>query len=439
MVPGDSPFVGVGQIERAGHDVEEAAWVRQRPVAVRDSFRDPHEKVLPVAGHQDLRPEIGGRVLPDVQQDELRLVRVRAEPDVLLLQVVVQSLDVVLGVHDREIDLGHGEVVEERRERFRPGMVCPRPVDLLEEPAVVDEAGQPVDLDPGDRPWLLVRLRPPDELGANRVHGELGGRGIAHRISSWARILARRGVLRFLRAMLERIVPVSSGKGGVGKTTVAVNLALSLSRYAPTILVDLDTGTSSVRNSIGVPVSHDLYHFFRKGRPLSDCITQLPDAWDPAGLYRNFGFVAGPMHLIEEITNFNEEKKRTLSEAINALPATWVVLDMKAGVDAHVIDFLPYANSGILVFTPHLPSATLAASDIVKAILFRKLRIVFAPHSPFFDGVAEPGKMTRLVNELLDQVEDVYETALPNLDAFLADLATSLGPHPLLHRLTRTI
>jgi ATPases involved in chromosome partitioning len=155
--------------------------------------------------------------------------------------------------------------------------------------------------------------------------------------------------------MPKRIIPVSSGKGGVGKTTVATNFALSLSRVAPTILVDLDTGTSSVRNSIGVPVAHDLYHFFRKGRRLDECVTRLPESWDPDGLYRGFGFVAGPLHLIEEVTNFGPEKKARLCEAINELPADYVVLDMKAGLDANVVDFLPWSNSGILVFTPHLP------------------------------------------------------------------------------------
>ena len=75
---------------------------------------------------------------------------------------------------------------------------------------------------------------------------------------------------------MKRIVTVSSGKGGVGKTTFAVNFALSLATAAPTILVDLDTGTSSVRNGIDAPVGRDLYHFFRKNALLSDCVTTLP-------------------------------------------------------------------------------------------------------------------------------------------------------------------
>ena len=238
---------------------------------------------------------------------------------------------------------------------------------------------------------------------------------------------------------IKRIIPVSSGKGGVGKTTFAINFALTLSRYGRTILVDLDTGTSAIRNAIDVPIGKDLYHFFRRGEPLAHCVSTLDDRLDPEKRYRDFGFVAGPLHLIEEITNFGAAHKGKLIEAINTLPADYVILDMRAGLDANVIDFLPFSNSGILVFTPHLPSATLAASDIVKAILFRKLRLIFSKDSPFFDTVPDSAFSFKLINELIDRVEDVYDSSVQNLDAFGFDLAENLGDHPITRTVQTTI
>jgi MinD-like ATPase involved in chromosome partitioning or flagellar assembly len=234
---------------------------------------------------------------------------------------------------------------------------------------------------------------------------------------------------------IKRIIPISSGKGGVGKTTFAINFALSLSKHGRTVLVDLDTGTSAIRNAIDVPIGKDLYHFFRRGEPLSECISQLDDRLDPNHEWRKFGFVAGPLHLIDEITNFGPAHKTRLMEAINTLPADYVILDMRAGLDANVIDFLPFSNSGILIFTPHLPSATLAASDIVKAILFRKLRLIFRRESPFFETVGQSLDFFRLINDLIDRVEDVYDSSVQNLDAFALDLAQNLGDHPI----TRTV
>ena len=235
----------------------------------------------------------------------------------------------------------------------------------------------------------------------------------------------------------KRIIPVSSGKGGVGKTTFALNYALSLAEHGPTVLLDLDMGTSSIRHALDCPVTWDLYHFFRKGRSLADCVTTLPPRLDPMGRFKNFGFVAAPKHLIEEITNFNRSRREQLIDAVNALDVRYVVCDLKAGLDSNVIGFLPYSNSGILVFTPHLQAATMAASDIVKAILFRKLRTIFARTSSLYQVVQ--GISWQQVNALIDQAEDSYDPVLPNLDAFADELHERLGPHPVVKLVHNTI
>ncbi len=237
--------------------------------------------------------------------------------------------------------------------------------------------------------------------------------------------------------MPKRIIPVSSGKGGVGKTTIALNYALSLSRHGKSVLVDLDTGTSSVRTAIDAPISRDLYHFFKKGASLADCVTTLPAALDPAGAFSSFGFVAGPKHLIEDIANFGPERRRQMIDGINGLQADFVVLDLKAGLDSAVLDFLPHSNSGILVFTPHAPAATLAASDMVKAMLFRRLRAAFAPGAPVY---SEAGRLNpTAVGVALDHAEDAYEDSVPNLDAFVRALRNALGDHPAVERVRNAV
>lgn len=237
--------------------------------------------------------------------------------------------------------------------------------------------------------------------------------------------------------MSKRIISISSGKGGVGKTSFAINLALSLSRHGKTVLLDLDTGTSSIRNVIDAPVRYDLYHFFKKNRPLGDCVTTLGKL-DKGDQFNNFGYVASPKHLIDAIANMDQGYRERMIEAVNELDADYVILDLKAGIDAAVLDFLPQSNTGILVFTPNHPAATLAASDITKALLFRKLRSVFGVGSPVYDHLPS-GVDARLIHELLDQAEDVYEEEVPNLDHFIERLGERLPEHPVLRWIVSTV
>ncbi|MBN2384865.1 AAA family ATPase [bacterium] len=236
-----------------------------------------------------------------------------------------------------------------------------------------------------------------------------------------------------------RIITVSSGKGGVGKTSFAINYALNLSRQGKTILIDLDTGTSSIRNTLNVQVTRDLYHFFRKGYRLDECITTLDRTIDPKNRFAHFGFIAGPKRMIDDITNFNQERRNLLIDAINGLKAKYVVLDLKAGLDANVIDFLPYSNTGILVFTPHLPAATMAASDMVKAVLFKKLRQIFIKGSPIYSELGIDAMFCYRLNELIDRVEDVYDEEFENLDSLLVWLHEQLGEHRVVQLIAHTL
>ena len=224
-----------------------------------------------------------------------------------------------------------------------------------------------------------------------------------------------------------RILPIASGKGGVGKTTFALNLALSLAKTRQTVLMDLDTGTSSLRNFLDVPVNKDLFHFLKKGSPLQECRQTLPLTMDPDRAFANFSFIASPRGFVHDIVNFSPETKNKLIQGINSLRADYVIIDLKAGLDINVLDFLPISNSGIILFTPEIRAATMAAAEMAKAILFRMLNIMLAAplvRDKFFPAGGQPAP---LFQRLLDFLQHDLDHEGKNLDDFINE-ATAQFP-----------
>lgn len=221
-----------------------------------------------------------------------------------------------------------------------------------------------------------------------------------------------------------RILPVSSGKGGVGKTTFALNFALALARTHKTVLLDLDTGTSSLRSFLDIKVNKDLFHFLKKNCTLQECREVLPAAMDPDRAFANFSFIASPHGFVQDIVNFSPGVKEKLIAGINGLQTDYVVIDLKAGLDHNVLDFLPLSNTGIILFTPRLKAATYSAAEMAKAVLFRMLNIMLTSpllQDRFAQAVNAP--QATVFRRLRDFLESGSDSEAKNLDDFISEAA----------------
>jgi flagellar biosynthesis protein FlhG len=163
-----------------------------------------------------------------------------------------------------------------------------------------------------------------------------------------------------------KIVPVASGKGGVGKSLLAANIALALGQAGHrVVLADLDLGGSNLHLILGTPAMPASIGTFLSGRSGS-----FEDIVFPTD-YENVSFIPGDSE-IPGLANLSASQKSRLNKQLKKLEADYLVLDLGAGTYNTIIDFFLLSSHGIIVTSP-TPTATVNAYLFLKNASFRIL------------------------------------------------------------------
>ena len=156
-----------------------------------------------------------------------------------------------------------------------------------------------------------------------------------------------------------RIITIASGKGGVGKTNIATNMAIGYARLGKkVVLMDADLGLANVNVVLGIIPKYNLYHVIRKQKSMHEVIMDT-----------NYGIriVAGASGFAK-IANLDDDERNNFIEELSHLDnADVIIIDTSAGVSNNVLSFVAAADEAIIVTTPE-PTAITDAYGIIKII-----------------------------------------------------------------------
>jgi len=168
-------------------------------------------------------------------------------------------------------------------------------------------------------------------------------------------------------SQLRHVWAIGGGKGGVGKTLVTANFAITLAKAgASVVLVDLDLGGANLHTCLGVDQStKTLTDLF------SPDVKNLNDIAVPTSI-PNLSLISGALDSLN-VANLPHAQKQKLLNKLRQIPADYVLLDLGAGTSYNTLDFFLSADVGILVVLPE-PTSIENAYRFIKASFYRKLK-----------------------------------------------------------------
>ena len=212
------------------------------------------------------------------------------------------------------------------------------------------------------------------------------------------------GDVRDARVAQPIVIPVAGGKGGVGKTFLAANIAVGLAELGHrTIAVDLDLGGSNLHTLLGLQNEHPGIGDFLKART-GELDEMVVDTKVP-----NLRFLAGEGRT-PFMANLAHAQKLKLISRIKKLPADYILLDLASGSTYNTLDFFRMSTRGILVTVPEYP-AIMNMMTFLKNLLLRDFGRRFAKNAKI-KGLIQSLERKPIddqdnsVDHLIDLVED---------------------------------
>ena len=148
---------------------------------------------------------------------------------------------------------------------------------------------------------------------------------------------------------LARVITVTSGKGGVGKSNTAINLAIQFRKMGKKVVIlDADFGLANIEIMFGAVPKHNLSDLIYQGKNIKDIIT-----WGPMEV----GFISGGSG-ITGLSNLSKELD-TIADVI--------IVDTGAGISDAVLEFLVASGEILLVTTPE-PTSITDSYSLLKAL-----------------------------------------------------------------------
>ena len=162
-------------------------------------------------------------------------------------------------------------------------------------------------------------------------------------------------------------VAVGGGKGGVGKSVIALNLALAMTKLGARVtLVDADLGSANLHTMLGIDRPGSTLQALLDGRVNE--LAEVSLRTDYTNLFLVPGSVAVP-----GAANLHHGRKQKLIRQIEMLDCDAVVIDCGAGIHFNTVDLFTSANMQLIVASPQLVSLQ-NAYGFLKASVYRMLR-----------------------------------------------------------------